>query len=282
MLVRTLLVGTDLSERANHAIVRGHQLAAASGGRLVVCHVGPPELGANPLFPQQHQDDLIAATEVDAELGEAVSSRVAELTGRDRDAFEVVVDRGGAARALCEQSARVAADLVVVMADRKAEGEDATVTRDLVRGCACSVLVLGGDAERAAGKPEGVAVVALEGEVEIVPDLVSAALFVAPKRPPEVDVVLWVAERDVEASSITARLASQSNDLGIPLAPWFADVRDTSLLMARASRHPSIGLLACVAPAPADLAKSSSSPLDDVLPEARSSILLLRLGWPVI
>jgi nucleotide-binding universal stress UspA family protein len=282
MLVRTLLVGTDLSDRADQAIVRGHELAAAGGARLVVCHVGPPELAAHPLFPQQHQRDVLAATQEDAEMAEDVSSRVVELTGRSRENFEVVVDRGQASRALCEQSARVSADLVVVMADRLLEGEAATVTRDLVRGCNCSVLVLGRAAGEAERTPERVAVVALEGEVEFVPELVSAALFVSSKRPPGIDVVLWVAERDVEASAITAQLARQSSDLGMPLAPWFADVRDTTMLMARASRHPSIGLLVILAPPPAELAKSASGPIDDILPEATSSILLLRLGWPVI
>lgn len=282
MLVRTLLVGTDLSDRADQAIVRGHELAAAGGARLVVCHVGPPELAAHPLFPQQHQHDVLAATQQDAEMAEDVSSRVVELTGRSRENFDVVVDRGQASRALCEQSARVSADLVVVMADRLLEGEAATVTRDLVRGCNCSVLVLGTAAGEAERTPERVAVVALEGEVEFVPELVSAALFVSSKRPPGIDVVLWVAERDVEASAITAQLARQSSDLGMPLAPWFADVRDTTMLMARASRHPSIGLLVILAPPPAELAKSASGPIDDILPEATSSILLLRLGWPVI
>jgi hypothetical protein len=215
-------------------------------------------------------------------MAEDVSSRVVELTGRSRENFDVVVDRGQASRALCEQSARVSADLVVVMADRLLEGEAATVTRDLVRGCNCSVLVLGTAAGEAERTPERVAVVALEGEVEFVPELVSAALFVSSKRPPGIDVVLWVAERDVEASAITAQLARQSSDLGMPLAPWFADVRDTTMLMARASRHPSIGLLVILAPPPAELAKSASGPIDDILPEATSSILLLRLGWPVI
>jgi hypothetical protein len=284
MMVRTVLVGTDLSDRADHAIVRGHELAEASGARLVVCHVGPPQLASHPLFPQYHQDDIVAATGRDADVAETVSARVVELTGRSRDIFEVVVDQGSAARALCDQSTRVSADLIVVMADRDTDDRHATVTRDLARGCACSVLVLGdanSDGNTNGGEESsaaGVAVVALEGEVDLIPELVSAAVQVSPSRPSEIDVVLWVGEHDVLASSITAQLANASRELGIGLAPWFASVKDTSILMAEAARHPSIGLLALTAPAPADLAKGASSPIDDLLPEARCSILLLRVG----
>jgi nucleotide-binding universal stress UspA family protein len=279
MIVRTLLVGTDLSDRADPAIVRGHQLAKASGARLVVCHVSPGRMATHALFPQQHQDDIVAATQFDANMAEAVSSRVAELTGRSPDTFEVVIDQGSPARALCEQSARFTADLIVVMADRETDDGDAIVTRDLVRGCGCSVLVLcaGAGTEPRRG---GAAVVALEGEVELIPALVDAALFVASPPPSAIDVVLWVNEQDLETSSITAQLDRHARSLGVRLVPWFAKVRDTSVLMAQAAQHPDIGLLVFVAPAPPELVKGISSPIDDVLPQATSSILLLRVGWP--
>jgi nucleotide-binding universal stress UspA family protein len=296
MVVRTLLVGTDLSERADRAIVRGHELAQAGLARLVVCHVGPSRLAAHTLFPQKHVDDIAAVTELDAELAEIVSSRVVQLTGRQPDAFEVVLDQGSPARALCEQSARVSADLIVVMADRVSEDGDGLVTRDLVRGCGCSVLILGGGPKsNRNGEPPanrarvlrpvrdtpGVAIVALEGEISLIPDLVEAARFVAPSPPEEIDVVLWVSEQDVEASSVTRELDAHARKLGVRLSPWFAQVRDTSLLMAQAAQDPSVGLLVFVAPLPSNLVRGTSSPIDDVLPEATSSILLLRVGAPL-
>jgi nucleotide-binding universal stress UspA family protein len=50
MRVRTLLVGTDLTERANQVIDRGHRLAAANGAKLIVCHVAPGHVSSHRSF----------------------------------------------------------------------------------------------------------------------------------------------------------------------------------------------------------------------------------------
>jgi nucleotide-binding universal stress UspA family protein len=272
MLIRSLLVGVDPTQQADRAILQAHKLSQENGARLVFCTVHPAHLAADPLFPQHHRSELVAGTHRDQDIADVLSTRVMDLTGRSGDDFEVIVEQGDVAAAICSQSAQVSADLVVMMADRR----DNTVTRDLARGCSCSVLAL------AEGEGDGMAVIVLEDDADLIPDLVSAALQVASRRPHHVDVVLAIGERDVSASAIAAQLGQYAQSLGTKLVPWFIGVNDASSLMTHAARDPSLGLLAIGAPAPADLARGASSPIDDLLPEANCSILLLRAGPPTI
>src|SRR5213075_2067089 len=127
MRVRTLLVGTDLTERANQAIYRGHQVALANGAKLVVCHVGPGHVGSHPLFPQRHQEEVVSAAAAEEGIAEAVSLRVTEVTGRTPEQFDVVVDHGHVAAVLTEQASRIEADLIVVMSDSSERDGGGTV-----------------------------------------------------------------------------------------------------------------------------------------------------------
>jgi len=229
-------------------------------------------LPSDPLFPQHHRSEVMAGAYRDQEIADLLSAEVMDLTGRSGDDFEVVVERGDFAAAMCSQSDNVAADLVIMTADRR----EATITRDLARGCSCSILAL------AEGEGAGMAVIVLEDDAQLIPDLVAAALQVAPRRPHHVDVVLALSERDVSASAIADQLRQHGRALGIELLPWFVGVNDASLLMTHAARDPSLGLLAIGAPAPANLARGASSPIDDLMPEANCSILLLRAGPPTI
>jgi nucleotide-binding universal stress UspA family protein len=272
MLIRSLLVGVDPAREADQAIVRAHALAQENGARLVVCTVDTTQLPADPLFPQHHRSDVLEGTYRDREVADLLSAKVMDLTGRSGDDFEVVVERGDFVEAICSQSVRVAADLVVMTADRR----DVTVTRDLARGCSCSILAL------TEGEGAGMAVIVLQDDADLIPDLVSAALQVASRRPHHVDVVLAIGERDVSASAMGVQLREHERSLGIALSPWFVGVNDASFLMTHAARDPSLGLVAIGAPAPTDLARGASSPIDDLLPEASCSILLLRAGPPTI
>ncbi len=269
MRVRTLLVGTDLTERANQAIARGHRLATANGAKLVVCHVAPGHVGSHPLFPQLHEEDVVAAASLEEEIAEAVSRRVAEVTGRRSDEFDVVVDQGDVAAVLTDQASRVGADLIVVMDDRTEPDRAGTVTRDLARAESCSILVIG------EGSGTGVTLVALEDEVELIPELLSGARSVLPSLPDKVDVILFVDDPKLSPSRVKQRIADLGAREGVALLPWFAEIEDTSLL-TRAVDDSSVGLVVMAAPVPDDLTASTSGPLDDALSAIRSSVMLLR------
>src|SRR5258708_1314426 len=241
MRVRTVLVGTDLTDRSDRAIARAHQLAAANEAKLVVCHVGPGHVGSHPLFPQRHQDDVVSATNLEEQIAETVSLRASEVTGRSPDQFDVVVDHGDAAAVLTEQASRVGADLIVVMADASEPEGAGTVTRDLARTSPCSLFVVG------EGSGTGVAVVALEDEVEVITELVSAARSMLATVPSRVDVILFVDDPALSPARITERIGDQAAKMGVALVPWFAEIGDTSLL-TRAVDDPSLGLVVMAAP----------------------------------
>src|SRR5262249_9405709 len=147
---------------------------------------GPGHVGSHPLFPQRHEEDVVAAANVEELMAEAVSTRAAEVTGRDPDQFDVVVDQGDVVAVLAEQASRVAADLLVVMDDRSESDEARTVARDLARSSPCSVLAVG------EGTATGVAVVTLEDEVELIPELVSAAASTLGSLPIQADVIVFL------------------------------------------------------------------------------------------
>ena len=269
MVVRTVLVGTDLTERSDQAILRAHRIATANEAKLIVCHVGPGHVGSHPLFPQHHQDDVVSAASLEERIAEAVSSRAAEVMGCSPEQFDVVVDHGDVATVLIEQASRASADLMVVMADASEPDDPRTVTRDLARASSSSVFVVG------EGSGTGVAVVALENEVEVIPELVSAARTVLSSLPSRIDVILFVDDPELSTSLITQRIADQAAKIGLALVPWFAQIGDTALL-SRAVDDPSLGLVVVAAPIPDDPGSATSGPLDDVLSTIRSSVLLLR------
>jgi len=262
--MRTVLVGTDLTERSDPAIVRGAALARKNGGRLVVCHVGPRQVGVNPLFPQQHQQDIAATASWEEAAAEAVTRHVADLTGLD--AFDVAIDEGEPSRALCQQATRLSADLIVVMSDRPGGG--GTVTRDL-SASPCSVLVLGPSTGNT------VAVVTLESDVESVPDLAAAARSVLVEPVGKIVVIMWADREKHEKGALLAQLSAQSEKLGVPVEPWFADMSELSLV-ARVAADPDVGLVVLATPTPDRIVAQTTSPLDDALAVATSSLLLIR------
>jgi nucleotide-binding universal stress UspA family protein len=268
MRVRTLLVGTDLTERTDRALYRGHEIAAMNGAKLVVCHVAPGHVGSHPLFPQRHQEDVLSAASAEEGIADAVSARTTEVTGRSADQFDVVVDQGEVAAVLSEQASRVGADLVVVMDDRSEPDRVGTVARELARIAPCSVLVIGKDSGT------GVTLVALEDEVEVIPELLSAARSTLGSLPSQVDAILFADDPTLPVSRVAARIADIGTETGVVLVPRFAEMADTSLL-ARAAAS-ALGLVVLAAPRPDDLTAATSGPFDDALSAIQSSVLLLR------
>ena len=265
MLLTTLLVGTDSTPRSDPAILSGHRIAGASGARLVLCHVAPAQLGSHPLFPQLYEAEALSALDWDQRIGDAISSRVVELTGRTPDDFHVVIDQGDVATVLSEQASRLRAELMVVMDQSE---NPRTVTRDLARSSPCSVLAIG------ASTGTRVAVSLLQEELALVPELIDAARTVLALFPSEIDIIVTT-QQVSGTSAVHDEMARYGAELGLTLVPWFATVDDTSTI-ARAAADPSHGLVALAAPVPEKLTAASSSPLDDVLPVARCTLLLLR------
>ena len=261
--MRTILVGSDLTERSYPAIVRGAELARRHGGRLVVCHAGIPRIGVHPLFPQRHQEDLTSSADIERRIGDELTRSVTELTGLDT--FDVVVDMGDAPTVLCAQATRVGADLVVVMVDSGEKGR--TVARDLTTS-PCSVLSLG----QSAG--DAVALVTLESELDSLPRLVAAAQSVALSPPRRVVAILW-ADSEKKKGPLLARLEQIGKQAGTAFEPWFASWGDASVL-ARVATEPDIGLVALGAPVPDKLAGDKAGPFDDALPAGTASLLLVR------
>jgi nucleotide-binding universal stress UspA family protein len=262
--MRTILVGTDLTERSDPAIFRGAALARTNGARLVVCHVGPRVMDVNPLFPQQHQQDLASLADREKLIADAVSRRVVQVTGLDL--FDVVVDEGEPPRVLCQQAIRLSADLVVVMSDRP--GTERSVTRDLAAS-PCSVLVLDGSVGST------VALLTWESEVDSVHELAAAARSVLVEPAGKFVVIMWADLTQERRGPLLAQLSAQGEKFGAPVEPWFADMSEMSLL-ARVASDPDVGLVVLQAPRPDKIVDGTTSPLDDALATATSSLLLIR------
>jgi nucleotide-binding universal stress UspA family protein len=109
-----ILVATDLSDSADEALRQAHAIARASGGKLVACHVLPEALRYQPLFPDRAGDALKELTAAQGTMGDAVATRVAEITGQARSDFEVVVGHGPAGARIVSEAEAHGADLVVV------------------------------------------------------------------------------------------------------------------------------------------------------------------------
>jgi nucleotide-binding universal stress UspA family protein len=269
MRIRRVLVGTDLTERCDEAIVRGHHIAQQSGAELVVGHVLFAQIGNHPLFPQLYEEEAVSVACAGERVADLLAARVSQLTGRGADDFVTLIDQGEAASALTDQVVRTESDLIVVMADRDGENTPATVSRDLARTVTCSVLVVGDNVS------DGTAIVVLQEDLELVSGLVKAAQVIAAKPPVQIDVVLLVSDPEGEATPLTARIDRLAQELGVRLEPWFARVTDTALL-TRAACNPSVGLLVLAAPPPQALTIGRSSPLDDIVRLSHASILLVR------
>ena len=257
-----ILVGTDLTDRSLPAIIRGVELARASGGRLIVCHAAPSALPVNPLFPHETGATIAAATDIEQQLGAAVTKQVVDAT--DFATFDVVVDIGEPPEVVCTQAARYRADLVIVTADRPGVG---AVARDLSTS-PCTVLLLGSSTGTAA------ALVTLESEIEGISRLAQAARAVVVQPLSKLLVMMW-ADSDERKAPLLAEIDRWSQEFGVPVEPWFADLADPSTL-GRLASTPEIGLVAMALPPPDRLVENRVSPIDDELDGSAASFLIVR------
>src|SRR5215831_6905991 len=91
---RKIFVAIDFSPTSDEALRQAHLRAEAANAHLAICHIVPNELRSDLLFPQITK---VAALQIPLELAqvsEAVSTRVLEVTGRTDGQYELIVDDG--------------------------------------------------------------------------------------------------------------------------------------------------------------------------------------------
>ncbi|MEO8874224.1 MAG: universal stress protein, partial [Polyangiaceae bacterium] len=108
-----ILVATDLHPAADEAIRQAHAHAGESD-TFAVCHVLPNLQPLSVLFPQQNQENIFDVAALSARAETAVRDRVAQLTGRAADSFEVFLDQGVDYAEITRRAQSWKADLVVV------------------------------------------------------------------------------------------------------------------------------------------------------------------------
>jgi len=109
-----IFVAIDFGTASDEALRQAHQRALSTGARLAVCHIIPSQLRSNPLFPQFNR---AAAVKVPLEVdraAEAVSNRVAEITGRTGEHVTIMVDHGSPHAELLKAAEQWNASLIVL------------------------------------------------------------------------------------------------------------------------------------------------------------------------
>lgn len=109
-----VVVGTDLSEDANEAIIQANRWAVAFERDLIVCHAIPDRMAQNALFPQENEPDLERLLGAEQRAAELVEERVTSLTSREASSFKVSVATGSPDRVLLDVAEHHHAFLVVV------------------------------------------------------------------------------------------------------------------------------------------------------------------------
>jgi nucleotide-binding universal stress UspA family protein len=109
-----VLVATDLSEGADEAIRQGAARAKLDQGDLVVAHVVPDALRANPLFPQHGPADAEHVLGLERQAIAALEARVTAVTGLSAEQFRVNVSSGSPEAEIVQTADKIGATLVVV------------------------------------------------------------------------------------------------------------------------------------------------------------------------
>jgi nucleotide-binding universal stress UspA family protein len=138
-----ILACTDLHPAADEAIRQAHAWCS-EGDTLAVLHVLPNLQSMSMLFPQQNQEQIFDVIAITKQAENAVRERVAALTGRRPDSFEVFLDQGTDYAEITRRAAAWKADLVVVGTHGASPIEHfliGSVTERVARYSSCPVLV---------------------------------------------------------------------------------------------------------------------------------------------
>jgi len=142
---RKLFVAIDFSPNSDEALRQAHDRALSTGAQLAVCHIVPNELRSNLLFPDISR---IAALKFPLEMkqiAEAAAARVAEITGRTEEEFELIVDDGTPQALILNRAEEWLADLIIVGSHGQTGAADAllgSVTDSVIRHAHCPVLIV--------------------------------------------------------------------------------------------------------------------------------------------
>ena len=109
-----VLVATDLGEWGDAAVREADRWARGMDADLTVLHCVPIHAPISPLLPQLAGDMAGDLEELERRAGDAVVERVATLTGRSPDEFQVIVEAGTPHVEIVRTAEAEGASLVVV------------------------------------------------------------------------------------------------------------------------------------------------------------------------
>ena len=141
---RLVLCATDLGEAADEALRQADAVCHLFDAGLLVVHALPDPLRGHPLLPSLQQRLYTELPALMAQALSAASERVARVTGRGSDAFQLEAETRAPAALILERAEAMGADLVVVGARNASAGNGAAlgaVAEAVVRYAHCPVLV---------------------------------------------------------------------------------------------------------------------------------------------
>jgi nucleotide-binding universal stress UspA family protein len=109
-----VLCAVDLSDEGDEAIRQAHALSTLYGAPLIAFHAMPAMASSAPLFPTSAQADSTAFVALERRVLEALTARVATVTGRLPSGFTVELGWGTAPSEIVKAAERLHAGFVVV------------------------------------------------------------------------------------------------------------------------------------------------------------------------
>jgi nucleotide-binding universal stress UspA family protein len=140
-----VFVAIDFSPSSDEALRQAHERASSNGAQLAVCHVVPNELRNNLLFPHITR---IAALQVPldmSQIADAASARVTEITGRNSEEFELIVEDGTPQALILQTAEEWMADLIIMGSHGQTSASEVllgSVTDSVLRHAHCPVLII--------------------------------------------------------------------------------------------------------------------------------------------
>ena len=109
-----VLVGTNLTPRAEGALREGAALARDLGGPLIVCHIMPELLRIGMLFPQWRGAGREFVETMTVKARQAVNRELESILGDQSVSTEVVLDSGTPHSGVLAQAVQVGAGVIVI------------------------------------------------------------------------------------------------------------------------------------------------------------------------
>lgn len=170
-----VLIATDLTEASEPALVRGATHAAATGARVVVCHVVPDVFHTHPLNPARSEQAISLSTDLVKRAADMVTEQARRVAGLSPDEDTVVISVGVAEDEIVRIAAERGASLIVIGAKPRT-GMSRVFGRTaerVIRYAECAVLVA-----RPSGKGNGRILVATDFSDAALPALAFAQTIV--------------------------------------------------------------------------------------------------------